>query len=115
WVREPAWENGEPMASENKSAEDEQSQQALVVGYGRPPEHAFTTALARLCAALAATPGAAPEPRQQPGWPPRQQPRAGRPLSLHTTHWTGALMLDRPSRLYSMSHDGRGIAARTRR
>jgi GntR family transcriptional regulator/MocR family aminotransferase len=26
---------------------------ALVVGYGRPPAHAFTTALARLCAALA--------------------------------------------------------------
>jgi GntR family transcriptional regulator/MocR family aminotransferase len=26
---------------------------ALVVGYGRPPGHAFTTALARLCAALA--------------------------------------------------------------
>ncbi|MGZ4435683.1 MAG: MocR-like pyridoxine biosynthesis transcription factor PdxR, partial [Trebonia sp.] len=24
----------------------------LVIGYGRPPEHAFTTALARLCAAL---------------------------------------------------------------
>jgi GntR family transcriptional regulator/MocR family aminotransferase len=30
---------------------------ALVVGYGRPPDHAFTTALARLCAVLA---GAAP-------------------------------------------------------
>jgi GntR family transcriptional regulator/MocR family aminotransferase len=26
---------------------------ALVVGYGRPPEHAFTTAVGRLCAALA--------------------------------------------------------------
>lgn len=26
---------------------------ALVVGYGRPPEHAFTAALARLCAVLA--------------------------------------------------------------
>ena len=26
---------------------------ALVVGYGRPPEHAYTTALARLCATLA--------------------------------------------------------------
>jgi len=24
----------------------------LVIGYGRPPEHAYTTALARLCAAL---------------------------------------------------------------
>ena len=31
---------------------------ALVVGYARPPRHAFTTALARLCAALAGvTPG----------------------------------------------------------
>jgi hypothetical protein len=26
---------------------------ALVVGYGRPAEHAFTTAISRLCAALA--------------------------------------------------------------
>ena len=31
----------------------------LVIGYGRPPEHAFTTALARLCAALPG-PAAAP-------------------------------------------------------
>ena len=29
----------------------------LVIGYGRPPEHAFTTALARLCAALPGEPG----------------------------------------------------------
>jgi GntR family transcriptional regulator/MocR family aminotransferase len=29
-------------------------QQALVVGFGRPPEHAYTAALARLCAVLAA-------------------------------------------------------------
>jgi GntR family transcriptional regulator / MocR family aminotransferase len=29
---------------------------ALVVGYGRPAEHAFTTAISRLCAALAARP-----------------------------------------------------------
>jgi len=28
----------------------------LVIGYGRPPEHAFTTALARLCAALPGEP-----------------------------------------------------------
>jgi GntR family transcriptional regulator/MocR family aminotransferase len=28
---------------------------ALVVGYGRPPDHAFSTALARLCAVLAET------------------------------------------------------------
>jgi GntR family transcriptional regulator/MocR family aminotransferase len=28
---------------------------ALVVGYATPPEHAFTTALARFCAALAGT------------------------------------------------------------
>ena len=26
---------------------------ALVIGYGRPAEHAFTTAVGRLCAALA--------------------------------------------------------------
>jgi len=32
----------------------------LVIGYGRPPEHAYTTALARLCAVLA---GWAPGPR----------------------------------------------------
>ena len=35
---------------------------ALVIGYGRPPEHAFTTALARLTAVLAQAAGArAPE------------------------------------------------------
>ncbi len=28
---------------------------ALVIGYGRPAEHAFTTAVSRLCAALAET------------------------------------------------------------
>ena len=33
----------------------------LVIGYGRPPEHAFTTALARLCAVLPGSPaGRAP-------------------------------------------------------
>jgi GntR family transcriptional regulator / MocR family aminotransferase len=31
-----------------------ETRSALVVGYATPPEHAFTTALARLCAALAA-------------------------------------------------------------
>jgi GntR family transcriptional regulator / MocR family aminotransferase len=30
---------------------------ALVIGYGSPPDHAFTGALARLCALLAAAPG----------------------------------------------------------
>jgi GntR family transcriptional regulator/MocR family aminotransferase len=36
---------------------------ALVIGYGRPPEHAFTTALARLGAVLArATAARAPRP-----------------------------------------------------
>ncbi len=30
-----------------------QQRPALVIGYGRPPDHAFTTALARLCAVLA--------------------------------------------------------------
>jgi hypothetical protein len=34
---------------------------ALVVGYAAPPEHAFTAALARLCAALGLAPGAAAE------------------------------------------------------
>lgn len=29
----------------------------LVIGYGRPPEHAYTVALARLCAVLPAAPG----------------------------------------------------------
>jgi hypothetical protein len=30
-----------------------QARAGLVIGYGRPPEHAYTTALARLCAVLA--------------------------------------------------------------
>jgi GntR family transcriptional regulator/MocR family aminotransferase len=30
-------------------------QAGLVIGYGRPPEHAYTTALARLCAVLASS------------------------------------------------------------
>jgi GntR family transcriptional regulator / MocR family aminotransferase len=34
---------------------------ALVVGYGRPPEHAFTTALARLCAVLTRADPGSPE------------------------------------------------------
>jgi GntR family transcriptional regulator/MocR family aminotransferase len=29
---------------------------ALVIGYARPPEHGFTTALARLCAVLTGAP-----------------------------------------------------------
>jgi GntR family transcriptional regulator/MocR family aminotransferase len=37
---------------------------ALVIGYGRPPEHAFTTALARLGAVLAATAAGARAPAQ---------------------------------------------------
>jgi GntR family transcriptional regulator/MocR family aminotransferase len=47
----------------------------LVIGYGRPPEHAFTTALARLCAALPGEPAAGllpvPYPRGhgEPGRP----------------------------------------------
>ena len=36
-----------------RAAEPDGHRPALVVGYARPPEHAFTTALARLCAALA--------------------------------------------------------------
>ena len=37
--------------------------QALVVGYAKPPEHAFTAAVARLTAVLA-EPGDAPDPRR---------------------------------------------------
>ena len=33
-------------------ADDPQVRAGLVIGYGRPPEHAYTTALARLCAVL---------------------------------------------------------------
>jgi len=32
--------------------DDHQARAGLVIGYGRPPEHAYTTALARLCAIL---------------------------------------------------------------
>jgi GntR family transcriptional regulator / MocR family aminotransferase len=39
----------------------------LVIGYGRPPEHAYTTALARLCAVLD---GQMSGHRTGPGWPP---------------------------------------------
>ena len=39
----------------------------LVIGYGRPPEHAFTTALARLCAALPGPPAARLLPVPYPG------------------------------------------------
>jgi GntR family transcriptional regulator / MocR family aminotransferase len=37
-------------ADESPSATAERA--GLVIGYGRPPEHAYTTALARLCAVL---------------------------------------------------------------
>jgi GntR family transcriptional regulator / MocR family aminotransferase len=42
------------LGSYHAGGDDQRGQppQALVVGYGRPPEHAFTTALARLGAAL---------------------------------------------------------------
>jgi len=40
---------------------------ALVIGYGRPPDHAFTTALARLGAALAGTAGPGEPGRQAAG------------------------------------------------
>jgi len=39
----------------------------LVIGYARPPEHAYTTALARLCAVLAARSAGH---RTGSGWPP---------------------------------------------
>jgi GntR family transcriptional regulator / MocR family aminotransferase len=35
------------------AARTDQDRSGLVIGYGRPPEHAYTTALARLCAVLA--------------------------------------------------------------
>jgi GntR family transcriptional regulator / MocR family aminotransferase len=41
-------------------------QAGLVIGYGRPPEHAYTTALARLCAVLGDLTG----PPVSPGPPP---------------------------------------------
>jgi GntR family transcriptional regulator/MocR family aminotransferase len=54
-----------PVGNDQKHSEQEpaaaghgrggQPVQALVVGYARPPEHAFTAALARLCAVLAIT------------------------------------------------------------
>src|SRR5271169_1519350 len=47
----------------------------LVIGYGRPPEHAFTTALARLCAALPGEPTA----RLLPVPYPRGHGEPGRP------------------------------------
>ena len=31
---------------------DDDGAAGLVIGYGRPPEHAYTTALARLCAVM---------------------------------------------------------------
>ncbi len=34
------------------SATGQPDRQALVVGYGSPPEHSFSHAVARLCAAL---------------------------------------------------------------
>jgi GntR family transcriptional regulator/MocR family aminotransferase len=42
------------------SATEEPHAPALVVGYGTPPQHAFTTAVARLCAALQAACNPAP-------------------------------------------------------
>ena len=35
-----------------RAAGQEPDRAGLVIGYGRPPEHAYTTALARLCAVL---------------------------------------------------------------
>ena len=43
-------------ASAGPAADDGRA--GVVIGYGRPPEHAFTTALARLCAALPGEPAA---------------------------------------------------------
>jgi hypothetical protein len=48
--RRPPWARVEGLGSYSAAG---QHRPAPVIGYGRPPEHAFTTALARLCAALA--------------------------------------------------------------
>jgi GntR family transcriptional regulator / MocR family aminotransferase len=52
----------------------------LVIGYGRPPEHAYTTALARLCAVLPPVSLPAPYPGPPPLWtePPYDLPGAER-------------------------------------
>jgi GntR family transcriptional regulator / MocR family aminotransferase len=47
----------------------------LVIGYGRPPEHAYTTALARLCAVLAE--------ETSGDRPPVEPARAGRAARVH--------------------------------
>ena len=54
-------------ASEDPPADDGRA--GLVIGYGRPPEHAFTTALARLCAALPGEPAARLLPVPYPSGP----------------------------------------------
>jgi GntR family transcriptional regulator / MocR family aminotransferase len=41
----------------------------LVIGYGRPPAHGYTTALARLCTVLSEA-DAPDQDRTDPGWPP---------------------------------------------
>ena len=43
---------GQAIPAAVGSAAAAPGQAGLVIGYGRPPEHAYTTALARLCAVL---------------------------------------------------------------
>ena len=65
-------------AGEGPPAGDGRS--GVVIGYGRPPEHAFTTALARLCAALPREPAA----RLLPVPYPPGQGEPGRPAVTGT-------------------------------
>ena len=48
-----------------RAGPDDLVRAGLVIGYGRPPEHAYTTALARLCAVL--PPELLPVPYPVPG------------------------------------------------
>ena len=52
-----------------RTGEPDGRQSALVVGYATPPEHAFTTALARLCARTLETRGHGPKSTPGFSWP----------------------------------------------
>jgi GntR family transcriptional regulator/MocR family aminotransferase len=41
-----------------RGSEGDRTRAGLVIGYARPPEHAYTTAIARLCAVLGSLPEA---------------------------------------------------------
>ena len=83
-------------ASEDPPADDGRA--GLVIGYGRPPEHAFTTALARLCAALPGEPAARllPVPYPPgPGEPGRQRSVSRVCGPLRAAVISGQLAIDR--------------------